>query len=148
MVSTVVIPIVRRLPSSANSVDMFEAIHKEVCVASQVHDSDSRWIRLLYARFYRWSEPVFRAPILVDPLDDVRLGVIHVRIFRRGAGVPAPAIRKVCANQPGEDVCVRAGPSFVHVDIELGSRWRSSREQPRLVSELILERTEDDKANR
>ena len=85
MVTTVVIPIVRRLPSSANSVDMFEAIHKEVCVASQVHDSDSRWIRLLYARFYRWLEPVFRDPILVDPLDDVRLGVIHVRIFRRGA---------------------------------------------------------------
>ena len=28
MVTTVVIPIVRRLPSSANSVDMFEAIQK------------------------------------------------------------------------------------------------------------------------
>ena len=34
MVTTVAIPIVRRSPSSANPVDMFEAIQKEVCVAS------------------------------------------------------------------------------------------------------------------
>ena len=98
MVTTVVIPIVRRSPSSANSVDMFEAIQNRFAWLARFMILIAGGSGFYMLDFNRWLEPVFRAPILVDPLDDIRLGVIHVRIFRRGTGVPAPAIRKVSAN--------------------------------------------------
>ena len=43
--------------------------------------------------------------ILVDPHNDIRMGVIHVRAFHSGADVPTPAFRKVGANEPSEGVC-------------------------------------------
>ena len=118
MITTVVIPIIRKSRSDAESVELFEAIEKKFA-ASQDRDSHRRWYRLLHARFHRRLEPVFRATVLVDPCNDHRLGIVHVRTLGGRAVVSTPPVQKACANEPAKDILVRADFPMIMLTLSL-----------------------------
>ena len=148
MVTTVVIPIVRRSPSSANSVDMFETVQKRFAWLARfmilIAGGSGFYMLDFIDGWSRYSEPQYWWIHLMTFVWALFMFVIFVSepVFLH------QLFAKYVQINPAKTFVFVQVPSFVHVDIELGSRWRSRREQPRLVSELILERTEDDKADR
>ena len=98
MVTTVAIPIVRRSPSSVNSVDMFEAIQKRLAWLARfmilIAGGPGFYMLDFIDGWSRYSEPQYWWIHLMTFVWALFMFVF----FGRGTGVPAPAIRKVCEN--------------------------------------------------